>query len=70
MKFMLIIYACSVISDGCGVPLQSPKIYDTYQKCIVAGHKISINVLNNLDPDMVNQEQLFFAFSCQSTETT
>jgi hypothetical protein len=69
MKFMLIIYACSVIADGCGLPLQDPKVYDSFQQCTVAGHKTSITVLNNLDPDMINKEQLFFAFSCQSTES-
>jgi hypothetical protein len=46
-----------------------PKVYDSFQQCTVAGHKTSITVLNNLDPDMINKEQLFFAFSCQSTES-
>ena len=55
MKFMLIIYACSVIADGCGVPLQYPKVYDSFQQCTVAGHKTSITVLNNLKPDMINK---------------
>jgi len=62
-------YACSVISNGCGVPVQDPKIYNTFQECTLAGHQTSIKALSNLNSDMVNKEQLFFVFNCQSTET-
>jgi hypothetical protein len=36
MKFILIMYACSTIANGCGVPVQDPKVYDSYKECAVA----------------------------------
>jgi hypothetical protein len=64
MKFILIMYACSTIANGCGVPVQSPEMYNSYKECAVAASEISIVALNSMNKDMVNKEQIFFGFSC------
>jgi hypothetical protein len=64
MKFILIMYACSTIANGCGVPVQSPQMYNSYKECAVAASEISIVALNSMNKDMVNKEQIFFGFSC------
>ena len=67
MKFILVMYACSVIANGCGVPVQDTKMYDTYKDCAIAASQISITAINAMDKDMVNKEQIFFGFNCIET---
>ena len=67
MKFILIMYAFSTIANGCGVPVQSPQMYNSYKECAVAASEISIVALNSMNKDMVNKEQIFFSFNCLST---
>jgi hypothetical protein len=62
MKFILIMYACSTIANGCGVPVQDPQMYNSYKECAVAASEISIVALNSMNKDMVNKEQIFFGF--------
>jgi hypothetical protein len=69
MKFILIMYACSTIANGCGVPVQSPEMYNSYKECAVAASEISIVALNSMNKDMVNKEQIFFGFSCVEANT-
>ena len=69
MKFILILYACSTIANGCGVPVQDVKLYDSYKECAVAASQISITALNAMDKDMVNKEQIFFGFTCLETDS-
>ena len=57
-------YACSVIANGCDVPVQDPKLYDSFKECAVAASEMSIVALNSMDKDMVNKEQIFFRFNC------
>jgi hypothetical protein len=65
MKFILIMYACSTIANGCGVPVQrSTNVYDSYKECAVAASEISIVALNSMNKDMINKEQIFFGFTC------
>jgi hypothetical protein len=70
MKFILIMYACSTIANGCGVPVQeSTDVHDSYKECAVAASEISIVALNSMNKDMVNKEQIFFGFSCVEANT-
>jgi hypothetical protein len=69
MKFILIMYACSTIANGCGVPVQDPKLYNSFKECAIAASEISIVALNSMDKNMVNKEQIFFGFNCLSTNS-
>ena len=69
MKFMLIFWACSILNNQCGKPLQDPSLYDTHKQCIIKGYEQSISVINSMDTLMVNENKLYFAFSCQELQT-
>ena len=70
MKFMLVIYACSVVHGACGERVQNPELYNTHKECALAGYELSIEAINVLEESLVNQEKIFFKFNCLFTSST
>tara|TARA_R110002124_G_scaffold109285_1_gene262070 strand:+ start:115 stop:327 length:213 start_codon:yes stop_codon:yes gene_type:complete len=70
MKFMLVIYACSVVYGACGEGVQDQELYDTHKECVLAGYESSIEAINILEESLVNQEKIFFKFYCLFTANT
>ena len=68
MKFALIMYACSVLSNQCGDPLRDPTLYNTHKECAMAGYIQSITVLDSMDSKKVNDAKLYFSFSCKELD--
>ena len=64
MKFVLIMYICSVVANQCGEPIQSPIPYETHKDCAIAGYTKSLEVLSEMDDDSINKNKLFFSFTC------
>ena len=70
MKFMLIVYACSVVYGACSEGVQSPELYNTHKECALAGYQTSIKAINILEESLVNKEKIFYKFNCLSTSST
>ena len=68
MKFMLVMYICSVVAGQCGEGIQDPIIYTTHKDCALAGYTKSIEVLTDMDEKDVNTNRLFFSFTCTQVD--
>lgn len=64
MKFVLIMYICSVVANQCGDGIKDPIAYDTHKDCAIAGYTKSLEVLSEMDDDSINKNKLFFSFTC------
>jgi hypothetical protein len=69
MKFMLVMYACSVIANECGTPMQDPKLYNSYKECALASYALATEVMTSINDAVVNKDKLFFGFSCVEANT-
>jgi hypothetical protein len=70
MKFILIIYACSVVYGACGEGVQDLELYDTHKECMLAGYQTSIDAINTLEESLINQEKIFYKFNCLFTSNS
>lgn len=70
MKFMLIMYACSVMANSCGEGIQDPMKYSTHKECAVSGYTKAIEILNTMDEATVNDARVFFSFTCTQANYT
>ena len=64
MKFMLVMYACSIIAGQCGEGIQDPVSYSSHKQCAVSGYKKAIEILNTMGEATVNDAKVFFSFTC------
>ena len=70
MKFVLIMYACSVVANSCGEGIQDPMKYTTHKECAVSGYTKAIEILNTMDEVTVNDARVFFSFTCTQANYT
>lgn len=70
MKFVLLIYICSVVGNTCMPPIQDPIEYESWYDCSVNGYKKSLDIIEEMSTDQVNNHKIYAKFYCRSGLTT
>ena len=65
MKFVLILYICSMTSGQCPGSSYMPYEFNSHLDCALAGYQESYKALKELDKDTVNKERLAIRFECK-----
>jgi hypothetical protein len=65
MKFILILYVCSMSSGQCPGSSYLPYEFNSHLDCALAGYQESYKALKELDKDTVNKEKLAIKFECK-----
>tara|TARA_R100001163_G_C4952010_1_gene119383 strand:- start:245 stop:454 length:210 start_codon:yes stop_codon:yes gene_type:complete len=66
--YKLMIFVCSPIIGSCYPEAIISGSYDNYYDCTIQGYSESIVFLNELGKEMVEKNQLFTKFICQTYE--
>jgi hypothetical protein len=65
MKFILILYVCSMTSGQCPGSSYIPYEFNSHLECALAGYQQSYKALSELDKDTVNKQKLAVRFECK-----
>jgi len=65
MKFVLILYICSMTTGQCPGSSYLPLEFNSHLDCILVGYQQSHRALQELDKDTVNKERLAIRFECK-----
>ncbi len=71
MKFILIVYVCSMISNICPSSSITGYQFESYNDCIEAGYKIAYNKYKNLeeleefDKEFIEEKKIVVKFECK-----
>ena len=70
MKFILILYMCSMSSGACLPPYEWPVQFEDAYECSIAGYEESARKLKEIGPEEVNKNRLSITFSCAGIQET
>ena len=71
MKFVLVLYMCSTITNMCPNSSISGYQFDSHNECVFLGYGVAQNKFKNLEEtedfekDYIEQEQLAVKFECK-----
>ena len=71
MKYILILYVCSMASGTCPSSSISGFQFDTHYDCVEAGYKLAynryknLNELEELDKDYIEEKKIVVKFECR-----
>ena len=68
MKYVLILYLCSMLDNSCFESTITSHEYPTYYDCALSGYKLSHNTLLKLDPGRVEDAQLAVKYECRGVK--
>ncbi len=68
MKYVLILYLCSMRDNSCFESTITSHEYSTYYDCALSGYKLSHNTLMNLDPGRIEEQQLAVKYECRGVK--
>jgi hypothetical protein len=69
MKFVLMLSVCSFITGECKDPITYNQTFDTWKQCAIVALDTSIQYLELMDKDTVNELQLSTQYSCKPQDT-
>ena len=69
MKFVLMLSVCSFITGECKDPITYNQTFDTWKQCAIVALDASIQYLELMDKDTVNELQLSTQYSCKTQDT-
>ena len=64
MKFFMSIAVCSFLDFSCMPYVQYPIAYESWNTCMNAAYKESIEIMNTLNQDLVERNRLATKFTC------
>lgn len=70
MKYVLILYLCSLIDGQCGGQKVMPFEYPSHYHCAIAGHQSSVNELFAIGKEAVNEGKIAIQFECKQITKT
>jgi len=70
MKLILIMYVCSVVGNTCMPPIQAPEIYNSWYECSLNGYQKSLDILEEMSTDQVNEHKIYTKFYCKEQLTS
>ena len=68
MKYVLILYLCSMLDNSCFESTITSHEYPTYYDGALSGYKLSHNTLMKLDPGRVEEAQLAVKYECRGVK--
>ena len=68
MKIALFMIMCSGLANSCLEP-HKLNTYDTFYDCMSAGYKESLEKIEAVGPEEVNEYKIFIKFYCTPKET-
>jgi len=66
MKFVSILYLCSMLTGQCDNSYVTPHEFPSHFDCALAGYKVAHNTLAVLDPGKVEDNRLVVKFECRA----
>jgi len=69
MKFVLILSVCSFVTGECKDPIKYQKTFDTWKECAIVALDTSIQYLELMNKDTVNELQLSTQYTCRQDKT-
>ena len=64
MKFVLMLSVCSFVTGECKPPITYAQTFDTWKQCAIVALDTSIQYLELMDKDTVNELQLSTQYTC------
>ena len=69
MKFVLMLSVCSFVTGECKDPVTYNQTFDTWKQCAIVALDTSIQYLELMDKDTVNEFQLSTQYTCRQDKT-
>ena len=69
MKFVLMLSVCSFVTGECKDPVTYGQTFDTWKQCAIVALDTSIQYLELMDTDTVNELQLSTQYTCTKGKT-
>lgn len=69
MKFILMLSVCSFVTGECKDPITYSQTFDTWKECAIVALDTSIQYLELMNKDTVNELQLSTQYSCKQDKT-
>ena len=69
MKFVLMLSVCSFVTGECKDPVTYNQTFDTWKQCAIVALDTSIQYLELMDKDTVNELQLSTQYTCRQDKT-
>ena len=70
MKFTLLMLICSYVAGECMAPYTMPTQYNSMYSCMEAGYKESLNKIQEIGPQDVNEIEIYLRFICKEYEVS
>jgi|TARA_R100001244_G_scaffold124307_1_gene94095 hypothetical protein len=65
MKIVLSLIICSALAGECKPPFQHNKLFEDWSGCMYQGYSDSVQLLNVMGSDYINQNKIFIKFACK-----
>tara|TARA_R100000951_G_scaffold10370_1_gene8847 strand:- start:33 stop:245 length:213 start_codon:yes stop_codon:yes gene_type:complete len=69
MKFVLMLSVCSFVTGECKDPVTYNQTFDTWKQCAIVALDTSIQYLELMNKDTVNELQLSTQYTCRQDKT-
>jgi len=69
MKFLLIIYICSTVTQDCTEAIKIYPLYNSHYDCSLGGYFRGLSITTELGKKEVNKSKVFVSFQCQELVT-
>ena len=69
MKFILMLSVCSFVTGECKDSVTYGQTFDTWKQCAIVALDTSIQYLELMDKDTVNELQLSTQYTCRQDKT-
>ena len=67
MKIVLSLIICSALAGECKPPFQHKEIFQDWASCMYQGYNDSLQLLNIMGDDYINDHQILIKFTCAET---
>ncbi len=68
MKIVLSLIICSALAGECKPSFQHKDVFEDWSSCMYQGYNNSIQLLNVMGDDYINQNKIFIKFYCKEIE--
>tara|TARA_R100000664_G_C2660122_1_gene76719 strand:+ start:110 stop:322 length:213 start_codon:yes stop_codon:yes gene_type:complete len=65
LKFILTLYVCSYLDLTCSPPVEYPKIFNSWEACVIEALDESKQLIKEVPLDVVNKNRLATKYTCQ-----
>jgi len=71
MKYILIIWVCSFISNqaGCLPPMEYPRLFDSWYECSRAAHSETLLMMSRMGYKYINDNKIAMSYTCKEVSS-